>query len=312
MAEMQIHQIHDSDGNLIAKQVVNPGFPTGTPTEGATAAAGGNILTPGWANQVKYFEEDTVAGRCWVIPTNTYNTEVPYDQSWPWDDEGIIGGWTSEAGAISQSRPLVNKVTLGGKKCSTLIPVTEEMMDDQAAPATLAYVSRKAKWAIQHLIDSSIIAGGGGTAPTGFQSATYGITKSWATGTSSAEQFLVDALYPTKMTWIVNPTHLPKFYEGCVADLGSNSITYEGGQMYAAGRPVIVTHAAPSSQAGGISFAFLDAYMLAVRSEETAVSADLWFDYDTMAVRCTVRADGIPMIQEPTGESAFIYSALIS
>ena len=48
----------------------------------------------------------------------------------PWGSGGIQAFWTGEAEAITQSKPVLEDVTLRLKKLSCLVPVTEELMED--------------------------------------------------------------------------------------------------------------------------------------------------------------------------------------
>ena len=323
--------IRKTDKRLEQIKQVTPGFPpVANATQTGDAASAGNLLAPGFLREVQnyIYKEDTLFGQARVMNIVTNDIEIPFDETRPWDGGtggGVVATWTGEGAKIDQSKPIFGRFTLKPKKLAALVPVTEEMLSDDAATNLDSYIGRLVGEALSFAIDDAIVQGAGSTAvPAGIlgsgatiSDGTGGLTNLTSTPTPALVKQNVLEMYsrqvnPSTATWWTTHDIFPILQEMTIGDMpvwvppvtGGLSVTPYGTIL---GRPLYLNKAlgaidstASSTFKGQINFWDMSQYMMATRGGvQSAMSIHLWFDYQTTAFRYTVRVDGKTWATKP-------------
>jgi HK97 family phage major capsid protein len=255
----------------------------------------------------KVFGEDSLISRTDQQPVSGNSLTFPTDMTTPWGSGGITTFWTGEAAAATQSKPLLENVTVRLQKLSCLVPVTEELMDD--APAMGSYVSRKAGEAIDFTVSDVIAYGTGAGQPLGFMNSPVIISQAKVTS-QSADTIVagnVTAMLgrlPVQMrrnaVWLIHPDaeqQLP------LMTIGDQPVYLPPGGIRdnpfgtLLGRPVIPHQVCQTvGDEGDIMLVALDQYLTAVKAGgvRSQTSIHLWFDQGITAFRFDLRIAGQP------------------
>lgn len=294
--------------------------PTTYGNEGA-GADGGFMVPPDFRTEIltKVFGEDSLLARTDRMQSSSNTLTLPTDETTPWQTTGGIQSyWTAEAGVKQQSKPALGETTLKLHTLATLVPVTEELLED--APAMGAYLNRKVPEKMEFKVSDAIVRGTGVGQPLGFLQAPSLVTVSKESGqavdTVKVENLAkmwarmpvrsrrtavwlmhsdVEAMLPL-MTIGQQPVYLPP---------GGLS-----GSMYGTlfGRPVIPHEvAAQIGDVGDVMLVDFAQYLTVTKTGggrdangiRTDVSIHLWFDQDMVAYRFTMRIAGQPWWAAP-------------
>ena len=307
-----------------AKQVSSPAFPPTNFTGTGDAASAGNLLAPGFLREVQnyIYREDSLFGQARVMNIVTNQIEIPFDETRPWDGtSGVVATWTAEAGKIDQSRPVFGKFELKPKKLAALVPITEEMLSDDAATNIDSYVGRTVGEALSYAIDDAIVNGAGTTAvPQGILNSgaligsgaggTTTLTANFSTLLDVVLEMFSRQANPATCSWWTTHDIFPQLQKLVIGERpvwtspqSGISVTPYGEIL---GRPLYLHKALadiPSSTGtitGQINCWDMPQYMMATRGGvQSAMSIHLWFDYQTTAFRYTVRVDGKTWATQP-------------
>jgi HK97 family phage major capsid protein len=287
-------------------------------------ADGGFAVPPDFRSEimVKVFGEDSLINRTDRIQSSSNTLTIPTDMTTPWDSSGGIQSyWTAEGATKTQSKPKLEDVTLKLHTLATLVPVTEELLED--APAMDSYLRRKVPEKMDFKISDAIVRGTGAGQPLGFLNSPALVTVS-AEGGQTADT--INATNVLKMlarlpvqsrrnaVWLVHPdaeVQLPLMTIG-------NSPAYQapGGlaqNPYGVllGRPVIPHQVAETvGDLGDLMLVDLSQYLSVTKTGggrdangmRTDVSIHLWFDQDMVAYRFTIRVAGQPWWSSTTAQ----------
>lgn len=287
------------------------------------AADGGFAVPPDFRPTImkKVMGEESLLALTNQLTSSTNSLTVPKDESTPWAASGGVQTyWTSEAGAITQSKPSLESTTIPLHKLAVLVPLTDELMMD--APALGTWVTGKAGDALGYETNHVIVQGTGAGQPLGILNA--GGTVSVAKVTSQdadtvVAQNLIDmysrlyAKWRGDAVWLINQNvepmllsmSLPGKDETGTAVSGYGALTYmpPGGlsaSPYATlfGKRVIPTEACETlGDKGDIFFVALSQYATVTRNASGIrqdTSIHMWFDQDVMALRFIMRLGGQP------------------
>lgn len=252
----------------------------------------------------------------------TANTEIssnsmtfPKDETAPWSANGVQANWKGEASAATGSKPVFGIDMLRLKELITLVPVTNELLDD--APALGSYLLPLASDRIQWKTNEAILFGTGGAQPLGCLNANAGALivqakeTSQATGTVlqpnlSKMKSRMKAGELRRAVWIGNPDIIPQLEGMTVGQIPVFLSPQFGvkGQFDGTlgGRPLILSeHAAGLGAQSDLSLLSLAGYRTITKAGgiDTATSMHLYFDANATAFRFIFRIDGAPIMQAP-------------
>lgn len=281
-----------------------------------SGADGGFAVPPDYRSEIlsKVFNEDSLLALTDRLQSSSNTITIPTDETTPWQTSGGIQSyWTAEAGTKTQSKSALGETTLKLHTLATLVPMTEELLED--APAMGAYLNRKAPEKMDFKVSDSIVRGTGVGMPLGFLNSPALVTVA-AEGAQTADTINVTNL--AKMwgrlpvssrrtaVWLMHPdaeAQLP------LMSLANQPVYLPpggvSGNMYGSlwGRPVIPHQVAETiGDVGDVMLVDLRQYLTVTKSGagrdgngmRQDVSIHLWFDQDMVAFRFTMRIAGAP------------------
>ena len=253
-----------------------------------------------------------------LIPL-TANTEItgnsmifPKDESTPWGGTGIQAYWQAEANAANASKPVLGSDTLVLHKLMTLVPVTNELVQDGFAIGS--YLQDNAPARITYKANEAILFGDGVGKPLGALVGSGVIVQAkdsgQATNTLSATNIsnMVSRLLVGELKnaiWLGNPdilTALEGLTVGNYPIFLPNQSAAESSYGMLKGRPLQLSeHASAFSAQGDLSLLSLKGYRTITKAGgiQTATSMHLYFDADALAFRFTFRLNGKPILSKP-------------
>lgn len=280
----------------------------------STGADGGFAVPPDFRSDImsRVFGEDSLIARTDRMQSSSNTLTLPIDMTTPWQTSGGIQSyWTAEGAAKTQSKPALEEVTVKLHTLATLVPVTEELLED--APAMDSYLRRKVPEKMDFTISHAIVWGNGVGKPQGFMNSPALVTVA-AEGAQTADT--VNATNLMKMwgrmpvasrrtaVWLMHPD-VEAVLPGMT--IGQQPIYLPpgglSGSMYGTlfGRPVIPHQVAETiGDLGDVMLVDLANYMTVTKTGggrdangmKTDVSIHLWFDQDMVAYRFTMRVAG--------------------
>lgn len=289
--------------------------PTTYGSEGV-GADGGFAVPPDFRSTIvqKVMGEDSLLSRTDMMTTSSNSITVPTDETTPWQSTGgILAYWESEAGQKTQSKPQLTEKQVKANKLISLVPMTDELLED--APAMASYVNGRAPVKMDFAINNAILNGSGVGQPLGFLNAAAAGTVEVAPESGQVADTVrfenIVNLYTrmasqsrSRAVWVVNADIEAQLMQMQFPGTGTAVPVYlpPGGLSASPygtlmGRPVIVTEAAPAlGDRGDITFADMSQYMTVLKAGgvRSDVSIHLFFDYDVTAFRFVMRIGGQP------------------
>jgi HK97 family phage major capsid protein len=281
-----------------------------------TGADGGFAVPPDMRTEImsKVFNEDSLLAMTDRLQSSSNTITLPTDETTPWQSSGGIQSyWTAEGGTKTQSKPSLGETTLKLHTLATLVPVTEELLED--APAMGAYLNRKAPEKMDFKVSDSIVRGTGVGMPLGYLNSPSLVTVLKESG-QAADTINVTNLakmwgrMPVQSRrsaiWLMHPdaeAQLP------LMSLANQPVYMPpggvSGNMYGTlwGRPVIPHQVAETiGDLGDVQLVDLKQYLTVTKTGNGRdangmrqdVSIHLWFDQDMVAYRFTMRIAGAP------------------
>jgi HK97 family phage major capsid protein len=281
-----------------------------------TGADGGFAVPPDFRTEIlsKVFGEDSLIARTDRLQSSSNTITLPTDETTPWQSSGGIQSyWTAEGAAKTQSKVALGETTLKLHTLATLVPVTEELLED--APAMGAYLNRKAPEKMDFKLSDAIVRGTGVGQPLGFLNSPALVTVS-KEAAQAADTVKVENLakmwgrLPVQSrrnaVWLMHPDAEAQLPLMSLANMpvymppGGVS-----GNMYGSlwGRPVVPHQVAETvGDLGDVMLVDLTQYLTATKTGngrdangiKTDISIHLWFDQDMVAYRFTMRVAGQP------------------
>ncbi|CDN52528.1 HK97 family prophage LambdaSa04 [Neorhizobium galegae bv. officinalis bv. officinalis str. HAMBI 1141] len=281
-----------------------------------SGADGGFAVPPDFRTEIlsPVFNEDSLLAMTDRLQSSSNTLTLPTDSTTPWQTSGGIQSyWTAEGGTKTQSKPTLGETTLKLHTLATLIPVTEELLED--APAMGAYLNRKAPEKMDFKVSDAIVRGTGVGMPLGFMNSPALVTVA-AEAAQTADTIVVANLakmwgrLPVQSrrtaVWLMHPdaeAQLP------LMTLANQPVYLPpggvSGNMYGSlwGRPVIPHQVAETvGDLGDVMLVDLKQYLSVTKTGngrdanglKSDVSIHLWFDQDMVAFRFTMRVAGQP------------------
>lgn len=283
---------------------------------------GGFAVPPEFRSAImeKVMGEDSLASRCDQLTTSSNSITVPMDETTPWQTSGgILSYWDGELDQLTQSKPALKQNNIRLNKLTTLVPVSEELLED--APAMDSYLRAKAPAKMAFKVNLAIVQGDGVAKPLGIlnSACTVSVAK---VGSQVADTLVgqnvismwarMYAPCRQNAVWLINQDIEPqlltlmkqgKLDTGAVdTGWGVPLYTPPGGLSQTPygtlfGRPVIPTQACETlGDKGDIILADLSKFMYVTKGGgiRSDVSMHLYFDYAALAYRFILRVAGHP------------------
>jgi len=283
-------------------------------------AEGGFTIAPMFVSEIREITEaeESLLSRVNIMPVTGNSITVPADENTDWDTvRGIQAKATAENAKKTQSKIDLKQLNLRLKKIVSLVPVTDELLDDNAT-ALATYVSRKAGRKIDFESGEWIVRGTGAGEALGFLNspALVSVAKEGGQATDTIVYNNIIKMWSrmygpnrSRGIWLINQDIEPQLFQlsfegtssSVPAYLPANGLSDSPfGSLF--GRPVVPTqHAETLGDKGDIMFVDLDAYLVIQKEGgiQAAESMHVWFDFDTTAFRFVMRMDGQPWWTAP-------------
>lgn len=288
----------------------------------AVGADGGFAVPPDFMEAVREntAAEDSLLARTDNHTSATNTKTIPVDNNTDWDTtNGVQAANKGEGQQLAQSKIDLDEQVVRLNKITSLVPVTDELLEDTGFLGT--YLARKVGRKIDFEVSRQIINGTGGGQMLGIINApcTVSVAKvASQDATSFVAQNVVDMwsrLYGPhagNSVWLVNQDVIPQLqtmsYPG--KDLTGTVDTSGGIAVYTPsngfadapfgtlyGRPVIPHQACSTlGSVGDVILADLSEYMTLTKAGgiQAAQSGHLYFDYDMQAFKFCLRVGGQP------------------
>jgi HK97 family phage major capsid protein len=272
-------------------------------------------------------ESAVVRSRARVIPMTSLRVSIPMVDATSNQASiygGVVGYWTEEGAALTQSQPSFGRVGLEAKKLVTYTEIPNELRQDSAVSAE-AFVNEAFPLAISWYEDVAFLAGSGVGEPLGALNPTNLALVQQAKESGQATQTILwenivgmfSRMTPSSLgnaVWVVSPDAFPQLATMALSvGTGGSAIWLnngvEGPPAMILGRPVVISEKVNSTQnsanvgtatvAGSdINFIDFSQYLIGDRMAMSAVSSsDFRFGTDVTAYRVIERVDGRPWMQ---------------
>ena len=286
--------------------------PTTYGTEGI-AADGGFAVPPDFRDAImeKVQGEDSLLSRTDQMNTGSNTLTIPKDETTPWQTSGgILAYWESEGAQLTESKPLLESITLKTNKLTALIPVTEELLED--APSLDGYLRRKVPMKFDLKIQTALIKGEGTGDPLGIKNSNCLVSVAKDSGQSADTLSfgnivgMWSRMYApcrSRAVWHINQDVEPQLLQMAFEGTSSSVPAYMpanglSGAPYATlmGRPVIPIQSCETlGDKGDIYLCDWSQYLTVIKGGvRSDVSMHLYFDYDMTAFRFILRMTGQP------------------
>lgn len=284
-------------------------------TEGV-GADGGFAVPPEYRTAIleRVFSEASLLGRTNPIPLSGNQISIPTDMTTPWDSSGGIQAyWEGEGNPYTQSKLKLESVTTKLNKLTALVPVSDELLEDNAALG--GYIERKAPEKIDFKVSYALVWGNGVGMPLGFMNSPALVTQAIESGPQTTDTIVAANIakmfsrMPANLlpnaVWLIHPDAQPQLM---TMTIGNQPVYIPPGGLNGSpygillGRPVIPHEVCETvGDLGDIMFVDLSSY-LAVRKSagiKAQTSIHLWFDQDLTAFKFTLRIGGQPWWSAP-------------
>ncbi len=300
-----------SGGTIDPRLIANA--PTTYGSEGV-GVDGGFAVPPDFRATIveKVMGIDSLLARTDQQTSASNSITFPADETTPWQSSGgILCSWESEGGLKAQSKPSLTEKTVKLNKLVSLVPMTDELLEDAGAMAN--YVNRKAPSKMTYAINNAIINGTGVGQPLGILNSAGTISVAAESGqapdTVRFENIvnMWGRLTPqarSNAIWLLNPDVETQLMQMQFPGTGTAVPAYlpPGGLSASPygtllGRPVIPNESNPAlGDVGDIILGDLNSYLTVIKGGGVRqdVSIHLYFDYDITAFRFVFRIGGQP------------------
>ena len=265
-------------------------------------------------------ERAVVRQRATVIPMTTLRTAIPVVDSTSNVSSvygGVIGYWTEEAAALTQSQPTFGRVALEAKKLTAYTEVPNELRRDSAI-ALETLINKMFPEAINWFEDIAFLFGSGVGEPLGvlnpLNNAIVSVAPNGGQPGGSILWENIVAMYarmlPSSLAsavWVVSPNTLPELFTMALSigtggsALGPIAGSFGTGAptMSLLGLPIIISEKVSAlGGAGDVNLIDFSQYLIGDRMQlEAEVSTDYRFGNDMVAYRFIERVDGRPWLQ---------------
>lgn len=267
-----------------------------------------------------------VRSRATVIPMTTLRISMPMVDSTSNQTSvygGIVGYWTEEGAALTQSQPQFGRVSLEAKKLTAYTAVPNELRRDSAISVDTLLGTMMPK-AIAWFEDIAFLFGSGAGEPVGILTAgnsalttvaaesgqagvaaPSGATVVWENIVNMYARMLPSSLATS--VWVVSPAVLPQLFTMALSigtgGMALGPIAGSNGTgspvLSLLGLPIIISEKVGNlGSAGDVNLIDFSQYLIGDRMQmEAEQSTDYLFGNDMTAYRFIERVDGRPWLQ---------------
>lgn len=277
---------------------------------------GGFLVPPDFRSEImsRVFGDQSLVERTRRLRSTSNTITVPVDTTTPWGGTGVRSYWTAEGATKTQSKPVFENVTVKAHTLATLVPVTEELLED--APALDGYLRMAVPREMDFTISNSLIRGTGAGQPLGILNSP-GLVTVAAEGAQTADTINATNIFKmysrmpvsSRQTavWLIHPDAEQQLFG---LTLGDQPVFLPAGGLADApfgrlmGRPVIPHQVTETvGDLGDLMFVDFNEYLTLTKTGggrdangmRSDVSIHLWFDQDLVAYRFTIRIGGQPI-----------------
>lgn len=307
-------RVASNQGNQVDPRLI-ANAPTTVGTEGV-GSDGGFAVPPDFREEIvqRIQGEESLLGRTDQQTSSSNTMTFPTDETTAWQTSGGIQSyWEGENSQLTQSKPALQDKTIRLNKLTTLVPVTDELLED--APALSSYLKKKAPEKIGFKVNLALVQGTGVGQPQGILSSPCLVSVE-KEGGQSADTVVFNNIikmwsrmygpYRNSAVWLINqdiePQLLTMSFEGTSSSvpayMPANGIS-DSPFSTLMGRPIIPTQACETlGDKGDIIFASLGEYLTVQKTTglRAETSIHLWFDYDVTAFKFVLRVAGQPWL----------------
>lgn len=301
--------IHD---HAATERLMNVATTFGSESVGAD---GGFAVPPEFQRSIwtKVMEGENLLARCAQMTVGGNSITIPKDETTPWQSSGgILAYWEGEGDATTASKPQLKLDTLRLAKLMALVPMTEELLQDNSAIES--YLRMKAPAKMRAKLNTAIIRGTGVGQPLGLINGGATISVAKASSQDAATVWFENIvkmwsrLYSScraNAVWLINQDVEPSLYQMAFDPEATSKVPVylpPGGlsaSPYGSlmGRPVIPVEACSTlGTQGDIILTDLTEYLAITKGQgvQTDVSMHLYFDQAITAFRFLFRVNGQP------------------
>lgn len=294
----------------------------GAPTTSGSLASGedgGFTVPPEFREEIMRVvsSEESLFSRTDQISIQRSSIKMPVDETTDWQTSGgILTAWEDELGVLTQSKPQFREVEWNARKITSLVPVSNELLEDSSAMD--GYIRRRAPEKISFAIDLAIFRGNGVGRPLGFlnSGALISVSKESGQAADTVVRENIDNMWMRmpitnrrNAVWIINQDIEAQLQSLSFTGTESPVPVYLPAGGYSGqpfdtlkGRPVIYHQAASTlGDKGDIALTDLNQYVTVVKQNSPRVdtSMHLYFDADATAFRFIMRVGGHPWLSSP-------------
>ena len=290
---------------------------------GSTVPSDGGFLIPETLRSELLrvaLEMSVVRSRARVIPMETLSVPMPTIDSTSNASSvhgGLVGYWTEEGGALTESAPKFGRVVLTAKKLTIYTEIPNELLQDSLISLT-AFMDESFPDALNFFEDVAFCSGSAAGEPLGFLNASAAVSVTKETGQQAGTLLwenigkMYSRMLPGSLgraVWVAHIDTFPELQTMALSVGTGGSAVWIGSGLSAdgsgappvtiLGRPVVFTEKVSSvGTAGDINFVDLGYYLIGDRQVMQADSSSEYkFGNDKTAFRVIQRVDGRPWIQ---------------
>ncbi|MFD8075815.1 phage major capsid protein [Streptomyces sp. NPDC059718] len=287
---------------------------------GSTVPSDGGFLIPEFLRSELLrvsLEQSVVRSRARVVPMESLTVPYPMIDSTSNASSvhgGIVGYWTEEGGALTDSSPKFGRIELIAKKLTLYSEIPNELFQDSIISLE-QFMSESYPEALAWFEDVAFTDGNGVGMPKGYLNAEAAITVNKESGQAASTLLwenivkCYSRMLPASIGRAVWVAHIDTFPELATMALsvgtGGSAVWIGNGDGAGAppvtilGRPVVWTEKVSSvGTAGDINFVDFGYYLIGDRQAmQSATSTEFKFGNDKTAMRVIERVDGQPWIK---------------
>lgn len=281
-----------------------------------TGGDGGFLVPPDFRSSIwqKVLGEDSLFSRVQQFVTSGNGITFPKDETAPWDTtNGVQAYWGGEGDVKTPSKPVFSMTNLRLNKLFSLVPVSDELLED--APGLESWLRVKAPQKMQARLNTALVRGNGVGKPLGFLNAASLITVSKEVSQDADTIVYANivkmwarmyAPLRRNAVWLINQDVEPQLLNLAFREDASSPVPAympAGGLSSSPfatlmGRPVVPVEAASTiGDKGDIALVDWSQYMGLTKGRDiqTDVSMHIYFDQDLTAFRFVLRVAGQPL-----------------